>query len=111
MGNAGDLCCRIPVRLLDAESAGGAAGTFSTISTARLRALACIFTRYLAHFLARFYWFAFPGHSLRDRRLFCHALADQPRQNAAGNQMKVERSPRRLLSTLVPHVRDVFLAG
>ena len=78
MGDAGDLCCRIRVRLLDAESAGGAAGTFSPISTARLRTLACVFTRYLAHFLARFYRFAFPGHSLRDHRLCSHAPADQP---------------------------------
>jgi hypothetical protein len=85
MGDAGNLCCRIPVRLLDAKSAGGAADTFSPVSTTRLRALACVFTRYLAYLLARLYWVAFPGHSLRDYCLFCHAFADQPRQNAIEN--------------------------
>ena len=64
-------------------SPGGAAGTFSPVSTARLRALACVFTRYLAHLLARVYWFALPCHSLRDHCLFSHAPADQPRQNTA----------------------------
>ena len=34
-------------------------------------------------YLARLYWFALPGHSLRDHCLFSHAPADQPRQNSA----------------------------
>ena len=34
-------------------------------------------------YLARFYWFALPGRSLRDHCLFSHAPADQPRQNSA----------------------------
>jgi len=77
--------------LLDAESAGGAAGTFSRVSTARLCALACVFTRHLAYLLARLYWFAFPGRSLRDHRLCSHAAADQPRQNTAEDSMMMER--------------------
>ena len=56
---------------------------FSPVWFARLHALARIFARRLAYFLARFYWFALPGHSLRDHCLFSHAPADQPRQNSA----------------------------
>ena len=74
---------RIPVRLLDTASPSGAAGTLSPVSTARLRALACVFTGYLAHLLARVYWFALPCHSFRDRCLFSDAVADQPRQGNA----------------------------
>ena len=82
MGDAGDLRCRIPVRLLDVESASSAAGTLSPVSTARLRTLACVFTGYLAYVLAGLYWFAFSGYSLCDHPLFCDAAVDQPCQNA-----------------------------
>ena len=75
LGNAGDLCCRIPIRLLDLEPAGGAASTFSSVSIARLRALACVFTRYLAHVLACLSWFALLGSSFGNIHLFSHAFA------------------------------------
>ena len=75
LGNASDLCCRIPIRLLDLEPAGGAASTLSSVSIARLRALACIFTRYLAHILACFSWFALPGRSFGNNYLFSDAFA------------------------------------
>ena len=91
LGDAGDLCRRIPVRLLDTESASGAAGTFSPVSIARLRALACVFTGHLAHLLAGIYWFALRRRSFRNIYLFSHAVADQPRQNSAEDSMKVER--------------------
>src|SRR4029077_12466205 len=55
LDNAGNLCRRIPVRLLDPESPSRAAGTLSSVSTARLRALACVFAGYLAYLLARVY--------------------------------------------------------
>ena len=80
LGNAGNLSRRIPVRLLDTASPSGAASTLSPVSTARLRALACVFKSYLAHLLARVYWFALPFHSFRHRCLFSDAVAHQPRQ-------------------------------
>ena len=64
-------------------SAGGATRASSPVSTARLRALARIFTRRLAHLLARIYWFALPRRSFGDHCLLSHAPADQPRQNSA----------------------------
>jgi len=83
LGNAGNLSRRIPVRLLDIASPTGAAGTLSPVSTARLRALACVFPGYLAYVLARVYWFALPFHPFCDRRLFPDAFAHQPRQGNA----------------------------
>ena len=89
LGNAGNLSRRIPVRLLDIASPNGAAGTFSPVSTARLRALACVLTGYLAHVLARVYWFALPFHSVRDRCLFSDAVAHQQGQGNADDSMKI----------------------
>ena len=60
---------RIPVWLLDTESTCSAAGTFSPVSTARLCALARVFTGRLAHLLARVYWLALPL-PFRQRSLF-----------------------------------------
>ncbi len=91
LGNAGTLCRRIPVRLLDTESSSGAAGTLSPVSTARLRALACIFTGYLAYLLARLCRIPLPIGSLGDHYLFSHAVADQPRQGDADKSVKMER--------------------
>ena len=92
LGDAGDLFCRIPVRLLDFASASAAQRVhFRQFRTARLRALACVFAGYLAYVLARVCWFALPCHSFGDHCLFSHALADQPRPNAAEKSMKVER--------------------
>ena len=90
LGNAGNLSRRIPVRLLDTASPRGATNTFSPVSIARLRALACVFTGNLAHLLARVYWFALPFYSFRDHCLFSDAPPDQPRQSNAGQSMKVE---------------------
>ena len=56
---------------------------FRQFGLQRLHALARIFAGRLAYLLARFYWFALPGRSLRDHCLFSHAPADQPRQNSA----------------------------
>ena len=56
---------------------------FRQFRFARLHALACVFAGRLAHLLARLYWFALPGRSLRDRCLFSDALADQPREDTA----------------------------
>ena len=91
LGNAGNLCRRIPLRLLDTASSSGAAGTLSPVSTARLRALACVFARDLAYVLARPYWFGVPFCSLCDHYLFSHAPPDQSREGNAEKSMKVER--------------------
>ena len=76
LGDAGNLCCRISVWLLDPETAGGAADTLSPVWTARLRALACVLTRYLAHVLACFYRFALLGGSFGNIYLFSYTFAD-----------------------------------
>ena len=65
------------------ESASGAAGTLSPIWTARLRALACVFTCHLACLLAGIYWFALHRGPVGDIYLFSHAFADQPCADAA----------------------------
>ena len=83
LGNARNLCRRIPVRLLGTESASGAAGTLSPIWTARLRALACVFTCHLACLLAGICWFALHCGPVGDIYLFSHAFADQPCADAA----------------------------
>ena len=61
----------------------GSTRAFSPVWIARLCALARVFAGRLAHLLAGVYWFALPGHSLRDHCLFSHAPADQPRQDSA----------------------------
>ena len=83
LGNAGNLCRRIPSRVLEPSASGGSTRAFSPVWFERLHALARIFAGRLAHLLAGFYWFALPGHSLRDHCLFSHAPVDQPRQNSA----------------------------
>lgn len=75
LGDAGNLCRRISVWLLDTASTSGAAYTPSPVSIARLRALACIFTRYLAHLLACFYRFALPGNTFGNIYLFFYAFS------------------------------------
>ena len=47
--------------------------------------------RYLAHLLARVYWFALPFHSFCDHCLFSDAVAHQPRQSNADDSMKIGR--------------------
>ena len=76
LGDARDLCCRIPFGLLEPQSPGSTAGAFSSVWTGRLRALACIFTRRLAHLLACVCRFALPRRAFGDRYLFSYALAD-----------------------------------
>ena len=83
LGNAGNLCRRIPSRVLDPSASDGPTRTFSPFWFARLHALARVFARRLACLLARFYWFSLPGRSLGDHCLFSHAPVDQPRQNSA----------------------------
>src|SRR4029450_13859380 len=88
LGNAGDLYGRIPSRVLEPSASGGPTRAFSPVWVARLHALERIFARRLAHLLARLYWFALPGHSLRDHCLFSHAPADQPRADAAEESLR-----------------------
>src|SRR5262249_653942 len=66
LGDAGVICCRIPVGVLDIESASSPAGTLSPLSTARLRALACFFTGRLANLLAGTCRFALYRRSFGD---------------------------------------------
>ena len=91
LGNAGNLCRRIPSRLLEPSTPGGSTRAFPPVWFERLHALACIFAGRLADVLARFYWFALPGHSFGDHCLFSHAPADQPRADAAEQRLTVER--------------------
>ena len=83
LGDAGNLCRRIPSRVLEPSASGGSTHPFSPVWFERLCALARIFAGRLAHLLARLCWFAFSGCSLCDHCLFSHAPADQPRQNPA----------------------------
>ena len=91
LGDAGDLCCRIPVGVLDNKSPCGAARPLSPVWTARLRALACLFTGHLAHLLAGICWFAFDRRPFGDIRLLSHAVAYQPRADTAEKRLRVER--------------------
>ena len=90
LGDAGDLCCRVPVWLLDTESTCSAASTFSPVSTARLCALARVFTRRLADFLARVHWLALLSRTVSYRCLFSDAVAHQPRQGSADDSIGSE---------------------
>jgi len=76
LGDARDLSCRVSIRVLELASPASSACAFSSIWTARLYALACIFTGRLAHVLARVCWFAVSCDSFGDRYLFSYALAD-----------------------------------
>src|SRR4030095_7929291 len=91
MGYAGNLCRGIPSRLLESSASRGSTRAFSPVWFARLHALARIFAGRLAYLLARLYWFALPGHSLRDHCLFSHAPADQPSADAAEKRLTLER--------------------
>lgn len=94
LGDAGVVRRRIPVGVLDIESTSSSAGTLSSISIARLRALACVFTRRLAHLLAGIRWFALRRRPFGNIYLFSHAVADQPGADAAGKRLTVERVVR-----------------
>lgn len=83
LGHASDLCCRVPVWLLDTESASSAAGTLSPVPLARLCALASVFTLRVARLLARVCWFALRGYPLSDIYLLPHAIINQPCPDAA----------------------------
>ena len=103
LGDAGDLCCRISVWLLDPESAGGAARTPSPVSTTRLRALARIFAGGLAYILASICWFALRRHPFGDIYLLSHALTDQPCPDTTKSKLEfceVERSETSLTGFL-----------
>ena len=76
LGDARDLSCRVSIGVLELASPASSACAFSSIWTARLYALACIFTGRLAHVLARVCWFAVSCDSFGDRYLFSYALAD-----------------------------------
>ena len=88
LGNAGNLCHRIPVLVAGDLASSGSTNAFSPVWFARLHALALIFARRLANFLACFYWFALPGRTLRDHCLFSHAPADQPGAGSAKDGVK-----------------------
>src|SRR6266436_6833644 len=100
LGDARALFCRVSSRVLDLESPGSSARAFSPVWTARLCALACIFTGRLAHVLARVCWFALPRDPFGDTYLFSYALADWSRPNAAQRGLglcHVERSETSLI--------------
>jgi hypothetical protein len=82
LGDAGNLCRRIPSWVLEPSAFSGPTRAFSPVWFARLHALARFFAGRLACLLACLYWFAFPGYSLRHHCLFSYALADQPRADA-----------------------------
>jgi len=90
LGNARNLCCRIPVRLLGTESASGAADTLSPIWTTRLRALACVFTRHLAYLLAGIHWLALRRGPVGNIYLFSYAFANQPRADGAKDGLRAQ---------------------
>ena len=83
LGNARDLYCRISIGLLEFAAAAGAACSFSPVWTARLHALACIFTRGLAHILAGVCWLNVPRGSFGNHYLFSHAVTVESRSDAA----------------------------
>lgn len=104
LGDAGALCCRISVWLLDSESASGTARTPSPVSTTRLRALARIFAGGLAHILASICWFALRRHPFGDIYLLSHALTDQPCPDTTKSKLEfchVERSETALITFAV----------
>ncbi len=101
LGNARDLSCRISIGMLEFAAAAGAACSFSPVWTARLRALACIFTGRLAHILAGVCRLHVPRGSFGDHYLFCDAVAGESGSNITEGRMRgVEQSPRRLLNAL-----------
>ena len=91
LGDAGNLCCRIPARLLDHATFTRPTRAFPSIWFARLFALARVFARGVANFLAGVRWLAFLGDPVSDHCLFSDAPADQPRQSNAKNRLKEER--------------------
>jgi len=90
LGDAGDLCCRIPVRLLDTEPTSGTADTLSPVRIARLRALACVFTGDLAYLLAGIHWLALRRGPVGNIYLFSYAFADQPRADGAKDGLRAQ---------------------
>jgi len=83
LGNARHLYCRISIGLLEFAAAAGAACSFSPVWTARLHALACIFTSGLAHILAGVCWLNVPRGSFGNHYLFSHAVTVESRSDAA----------------------------
>lgn len=76
LGDASGLCCRISTGVLDSAAFTSPARAFSPIWTARLRPMACIFTRRLARILARLRRFTLPRDPFGDTYLFSYAIAD-----------------------------------
>jgi len=76
LGDARSLSCRVPIRVLDPESSSRPARTLSPISTARLCALARIFTGGLADVLACVCWIALRRHPFGSIYICPDALAD-----------------------------------
>ncbi len=86
-------------------AAASAACSFSPVWTARLHALACIFTRGLAHILAGVCWLHVPRGSFGNHYLFSHAVTAESRSDAAEEGVKASgnMSPRQLLNALANH--------
>src|SRR5436305_14395159 len=76
LGDARDLCCRISFGVLEHRSSRSPARALSPIWTARLRALACMFTGRLAHLLARACWVSVLRDSYSKLGVFCYSFAD-----------------------------------
>lgn len=75
LGDAGALYCRVSTGVLELEPPSSAARAFSPIWTARLHALARIFTGRLAYLLAGLCRFAFPRDPFGSNYLFSYSLA------------------------------------
>jgi hypothetical protein len=91
LGDAGHLCRRVSFGVLDLESSGGTAFAFSPISAARLRALACFFTRCVAYILACLRRFVVRRDPLGGNHLCFDAVADQSSPNTREKRLMVER--------------------
>lgn len=78
LGNAGVVCRRVSVWMLDPESASSSACASPPIPTPRLRALACFFSSGVADVLASVRWLSISRHPFGNRHLFCDAIAGEP---------------------------------
>jgi hypothetical protein len=85
LGNAGVVCRRVSIWMLDPESASSSACASPPIPTPRLRALACFFSSGMADVLASVRRFAVRCDPFRNSYLLRYAPADQSRPSPAEN--------------------------
>src|SRR6266481_2058503 len=90
LGNAGVVCRRVSVWMLDPESASSSTCASPPIPTPRLRALACFFSSGMSDVLASVRRFAVRCHPFSNSYLLRYAVANQSRPSSAEKRLTVE---------------------